>query len=151
MTGRQWQLIDPQLLSQGGVELPCLSYEFGHTQGMNHRAHWQESRFNQIDCRCSDRLSVAAYWSPSVGWRWSSTSLPCQLSPAQACLHLPCHTSLPTKHFCQNFTRIIASIVICAQPNSQISKYLDIWIFGYLAIWLCAKNYTRVGYPWKEH
>ena len=39
VTGRQWQLIDPQLLAQGGVELPRLSFEFGHTQGMNQRAH----------------------------------------------------------------------------------------------------------------
>ena len=37
------------------------------------------------------------------------------------------------------------------QPNSQIAKlakYLDIWLFGYLA---ARKNHTRVGYPWKEH
>ena len=37
------------------------------------------------------------------------------------------------------------------QPNSQIAKlakYLDIWLFGYLAV---RKKYTRVGYPWKEH
>ena len=33
------------------------------------------------------------------------------------------------------------------QPNSQIvklAKYLDIWLFGYLA---ARKKYTRVGYP----
>ena len=33
------------------------------------------------------------------------------------------------------------------QPNSQIAKlakYLDIWLFGYLA---ARKNHARVGYP----
>ena len=39
----------------------------------------------------------------------------------------------------------------CAQPNSQIAKYPNIWLiwlFGYLAA--CDKH-ARVGYPWKEH
>ena len=38
-----------------------------------------------------------------------------------------------------------------AQPNSQIAKlakYLDIWLFGYLARYV---EHSQVGYPWKEH
>ena len=39
----------------------------------------------------------------------------------------------------------------CAQPNSQIAKYPNIWLiwlFGYLA---ARKNHAQVGYPWKEY
>ena len=38
-----------------------------------------------------------------------------------------------------------------AQPNIQIAKlakYLDIWLFGYLARYV---EHSQVGYPWKEH
>ena len=41
--------------------------------------------------------------------------------------------------------------VFCAQPNSQIAKYPNIWLiwlFGYLA---ARKKHGQVGYPWKEH
>ena len=41
--------------------------------------------------------------------------------------------------------------VFCAQPNSQIAKYPNIWLiwlFGYLA---ACKKHGQVGYPWKEH
>ena len=39
----------------------------------------------------------------------------------------------------------------CAQPNSQIAKYPNIWLiwlFGYLA---AHDKRGQVGYPWKEH
>ena len=37
--------------------------------------------------------------------------------------------------------------ILCAQPNSQIAKYPNIWLiwlFGYLA---ARTNHARVGYP----
>ena len=156
--------------------LPCLSFEFGQSKKPNRypRNESEESRFNQIGWRCSDRSAVAAYWSPSVGWRWTSTSLPCQLSPALVapplphiapnqtfCHHcnfaiilslfivrswfevlkysttyqvdshsdmfLPCHTSLPTKHF-PNISpegSKIAIIAFAVQHHSLLSGHYD--------------------------
>ena len=96
---------------------------------------WGVCNFFGSQCKIQGKIDAQTYFGHNF-WQEGPTDL--RSTPLSYIFDaLFRHT--PLGHLCRT------------QPNSQIAKlakYLDIWLFGYLAA--CGKH-ARVGYPWKEH
>ena len=111
--------------------------------------HWFQNTFCFL-C-CSTPSHVGNHFKCSWGYSWGNFQK--SISGHNFWLEWPTDVrSTPLSYiFNALFRDTPLDHVFCAQPNSQIAKlakYLDIWLFGYLA---ARQKHGQVGYPWKEH
>ena len=111
--------------------------------------HWFQNTFCFL-C-CSTPSHVGKHFKCSWGYSWGNFQK--SISGHNFWLEWPTDVrSMPLSYiFNALFRDTPLGHVFCAQPNSQIAKYPNIWLiwlFGYSA---ARKKHGQVGYPCKEY